>query len=76
MIVAGVVTLAVRLPDGKRVVRRFREADSISMILSFIQSQGTDVKGFELQTSFPAKARAHKPLATILSVQATRVLEV
>ena len=52
---AGVVTLALRLPDGKRLVRRFHGSDNINMILSFVQSQGTDAKGLELQTAFPAK---------------------
>ena len=60
MFFAGVVTLAVRLPDGKRLVRRFRSSDSVNMILSFVQSQGTDAKGLELQTAFPAKVGAHE----------------
>lgn len=56
---AGVVRMRFALPNGKRVDRRFRAADTIGILRAFLvvyfHEQGIDMKNFGLSTNFPRK---------------------
>mmetsp|Transcript_16795 Transcript_16795/g.26795 ORF Transcript_16795/g.26795 Transcript_16795/m.26795 type:complete len:94 (-) Transcript_16795:127-408(-) len=57
-------TCMIRLPSGKRLVRRFRKDDTIQIIRKYVQQQGQREEGeqgcfatdhFELVSNFPRK---------------------
>lgn len=48
----------IRMPDGGRVVRRFKEEDSVKIIYAFVAQSNNEAKGgkpFELRAGFPPK---------------------
>merc|ERR1712187_872506 len=54
----GVAKIMIRMPDGKRLVRKFMEKDTVKTIYAFVaQSYETTKSGksFELKTGFPPK---------------------
>jgi len=54
----GVAKIMIRMPDGKRLVRKFMEKDSVRIIYAFVaQSYKTTQSGksFELKTGFPPR---------------------
>lgn len=65
------LTLAIRLLDGKRVLRRFQRSDSLSTVFSYIQSEGVEVHGTQL-TAFPAKVLAYECLHCLYTLKNTQ----
>ena len=54
--VAGAVEVALRLPGGARVSRRFSAgSDTVGHLAAFAAAQGTDVAGCQLAAGFPRK---------------------
>lgn len=54
----GVAKIMIRMPDGKRLVRKFMEKDTVKIIYAFVaQSSKTTQSGrsFELKTGFPPR---------------------
>ena len=55
---AGAVRIQLRLPDGKKVTRRFLESDLVKVIYAFVHGQcpsGDVNKKLELRAGFPPK---------------------
>ncbi|DBB15256.1 hypothetical protein WJX82_009066 [Trebouxia sp. C0006] len=52
----GVLELAMRLPDNKRLQRRFKSDSQVSGIAAFLISSGLDMKQHVIMQSFPRKA--------------------
>jgi UBX domain len=54
----GSTKIQFRMPDGKRVVRRFIETDPVGMIYAFVESEsnGSGGKSLDLKAGFPPKA--------------------
>ncbi|DBA91903.1 TPA: hypothetical protein ACH3X2_003809 [Trebouxia sp. C0005] len=52
----GVLELAMRLPDNKRLQRRFKADSQVSGIAAFLTSSGLDMKQHVIMRSFPRKA--------------------
>ena len=58
---AGAVRIQFRLPNGKRVVRRFLETDTVSGVYAFVESESSaseNGKLLELRCGFPPKDMA------------------
>ena len=55
---AGVVKLQIRLPNNKRVVRRFRSQDMVEVIYSYVKQEDSSggSKRLELRAFFPPKS--------------------
>lgn len=54
----GVARIMIRMPDGKRLVRKFNGDDSVKMIYAFVSQSSDDAKNgkeFELKAGFPPK---------------------
>lgn len=51
----GVLELAMRLPDNKRLQRRFKSDSQVSGIAAFLISSGLDMKQHVIMRSFPRK---------------------
>ncbi len=51
---AGTLDLALRLPSGDRLMRRFKRTDRVLDVHNFLRWKGTDVTGHIL-TAFPSK---------------------
>lgn len=54
----NVARIMLRMPDGKRLVRKFIEQDSVKMIYAFVAQSNEEAKGgkpFELKAGFPPK---------------------
>lgn len=49
----GALEVALRLPTGGRLVRRFDGSATVGGVLAFVGSQGVDVQGMVLATAFP-----------------------
>ena len=51
-----VARIQIRMPDGKRLVRKFKLDDSVKVIYAFVAQSNDDAKGgksFELKAKFP-----------------------
>lgn len=53
---SGVVKLQIRMPNGKRVVRRFLETDMVSLIYKFVNAESGGGGKVELKAGFPPKS--------------------
>jgi len=53
---AGVTQLVVRLTDGSRVQRRFKNTDKLQVVFDFINSKDIEIEEYELVTNFPRKS--------------------
>jgi len=53
--VLGVLELAMRLPDNKRLQRRFRADAAVSTVAVFLTSSGLDMHQHVIIRSFPRK---------------------
>ena len=63
---AGAVRIQFRLPDGKRLVRRFMSTDSVDVVYSFVQeSSPSNGKLLELRYGFPQRI-LHRNRAKLL----------
>ena len=54
----GVGRVQIRMPDGKRLVRRFRGSDQVRTIFAFVQQSNEDAgrgKDLDLKAGFPPK---------------------
>jgi hypothetical protein len=54
----GVARIMIRMPDGKRLVRKFKVDDSVKMVYAFVSQSNDDAqngKEFELKAGFPPK---------------------
>lgn len=54
----GVARIMIRMPDGKRLVRKFNLNDTVKMIYAFVSQSSDDAKAgkeFELKAGFPPK---------------------
>eukprot|EP01083_Nonionella_stella_P284134 967109_1 len=54
----GVARIMIRMPDGKRLVRKFKVDDAVKMVYAFVSQSSDDSKGgkeFELKAGFPPK---------------------
>ncbi|KAL7462170.1 hypothetical protein ACHAXS_002559 [Conticribra weissflogii] len=52
----GVARVQIRMPDGKRLVRKFRGDDTVKVIYAFVAQNNEEAKGgkeFELKAKFP-----------------------
>lgn len=62
----GAVRIQFRMPDGKRVVRRFMSTDSVDVVYSFVEeSSPSNGKRLELRYGFPPKDLASERSKTI-----------
>ena len=52
---AGAVQLAFRLPDNKRLQRRFRSSDTLQSVVTFLSQSGLDMQRHMIVRSFPRK---------------------
>lgn len=53
---AGSTRIQFRMPDGKRVVRRFMETDPVGMIYAFVERESKgNGKSLDLKVGFPPK---------------------
>ena len=53
--VAGVLELAVRLPDGQRAQRRFVNSDTVAAVETWLRGKGQDINGRILSRQWPRK---------------------
>mmetsp|Transcript_6080 Transcript_6080/g.11625 ORF Transcript_6080/g.11625 Transcript_6080/m.11625 type:complete len:231 (+) Transcript_6080:309-1001(+) len=52
----GVVSCAVRMPDGARLVRRVLLGESLRVLFDFVDAKGTaDLQSYSLATAFPRR---------------------
>lgn len=55
----GIARVQIRMPDGKRLVRKFRGEDSVKVIYAFVAQQSSDAiregKQLELKAGFPPR---------------------
>ena len=55
----GVARMRFTLPNGKKVDRRFRSADTVEVLRAFLtvhlEETGVEIKNFGLSTNFPRK---------------------
>mmetsp|Transcript_10376 Transcript_10376/g.36143 ORF Transcript_10376/g.36143 Transcript_10376/m.36143 type:complete len:144 (+) Transcript_10376:1553-1984(+) len=55
----GVALVAVRLPDGTRRQRRFRDSEPVRRVYDFVDSlEGLDMNAYQLQSNYPRKVLA------------------
>jgi ataxin-3 len=67
---AGAIRIQFRMPDGKRIVRRFMSTDSVDVVYSFVQeSSPNNGKLLELRAGFPPKNLASQWNKTIAEAQ-------
>lgn len=61
---AKVTELAIRLPNGKRLQRRFLASDNIGCVYDFIETEEEQLDGvpFELMLAFPKKSYADREI--------------
>ena len=53
---AGSTRIQLRMPDGKRVVRRFMETDPVGMIYAFVENESNgNGKSLDMKVGFPPK---------------------
>ena len=50
---AGVLEIAIRLPNGQREMRRFRSSDALASVLNYLAWKGHDVVGCVLVRAYP-----------------------
>ncbi|KAG7090332.1 hypothetical protein E1B28_009451 [Marasmius oreades] len=67
----GDVRVAIRMPDGKRVVKRFRgDADTLSSVYAFVDVQLFDPRSYEGSSSsfsaFPSSTNVHEAIQTLM----------
>jgi ataxin-3 len=66
----GAVRIQFRMPDGKRVVRRFMSTDSVDVVYSFVQETSpSNGKRLELRFGFPPKDLASQRNKNIAEAQ-------
>ena len=58
MVCSGTLDIALRLPDGNRLMRRFRASERIHDVLNFLRWKGVHVQGLVLTAQFPRKVSA------------------
>mmetsp|Transcript_10401 Transcript_10401/g.14687 ORF Transcript_10401/g.14687 Transcript_10401/m.14687 type:complete len:370 (+) Transcript_10401:103-1212(+) len=63
---AGVCKIQFRLPDGKRVIRRFLKGDKVSIVYGFVEETSPGQGTLELRCGFPPKDLASCQDSTIL----------
>ena len=56
--IPGVLELALRLPDNKRLQRRFKADAELGGVAAFVQSSGVDMTQHVIIRSFPRKVLA------------------
>mmetsp|Transcript_1825 Transcript_1825/g.5310 ORF Transcript_1825/g.5310 Transcript_1825/m.5310 type:complete len:101 (+) Transcript_1825:95-397(+) len=56
--------IAIRLPDGARLQRRFVLSDTVGTISEFLLSKGVDMSKYQLATVFP-RTVLKEPSATL-----------
>lgn len=58
----GVTELAIRLPDGKRLQRKFFATDNVGNVYDFVECEAEQLDGvtFELMTMYPRKRYADR----------------
>lgn len=67
---SGAVRIQFRMPDGKRVVRRFMSTDSVDVVFSFVEeSSPSNGKRLELRYGFPPKDLSMQRSKTIAEAQ-------
>lgn len=67
---SGAVRIQFRMPDGKRVVRRFMSTDSVDVVYSFVQeSSPSNGKLLELRFGFPPRNVVRDGSKTIAEAQ-------
>mmetsp|Transcript_3882 Transcript_3882/g.5173 ORF Transcript_3882/g.5173 Transcript_3882/m.5173 type:complete len:196 (+) Transcript_3882:203-790(+) len=52
----GVVQLAIRIQDGRRLMRRFSKDTPIKVVFQFIRDEGIPTLGYTLETTYPRKS--------------------
>lgn len=58
----GVARIMIRMPDGKRLVRKFKVDDTVKVVYAFVSQSNEDAqngKEFEIKAGFPPKNLLH-----------------
>lgn len=74
----GVAALAIRMPDGQRVTRRFLETHKFKVVQDYLMTQGVDVSQHTVATTFPRAviSEGEKTLGELgLAPQMTLIVE-
>lgn len=72
---SGVLELAFRLPNNKRLQRRFRRSDTVSKVAAFLGQSSIDMQQHVIIRSFPRKVSAFMSFVVKSACQAGLLYE-